>query len=700
MNTNNVQFPKTKMSALVIAIGVMLSGCGGSGDGDVTATPQQPVQPDPQTKPPEVKAPKGFAGELVKAGEEKVSQYLKNGVYAATLGLGQPRFEITATPEAALGDAGSVSSTNTQEAGVDEADRIEYDGNFLYVATSSSWSEQGREPAKVKVMARKADYSLAEVSSLTLQNEQLEIEGLYLHKDRLAVMAASFPIYPLAAIGIEPWAPGKAAVSMGVFDVTTPSSSQDVMQMDIDGWLLGSRRIDNQLYVATSYVPAIDDIKPFPETDEEKIAAYEAIRSVSDDALMPTMTVNGVTSPMNAVSDCYIPANADEQDGYGQLLTITRINMSQPDDRESICLSIQASMLYMSAENVYLASDVEGSTAFHKIALNGLTYEASGMVKGQLGWRGAPNLRVDEEQGMLRVVSTDYQGDTPSHRLTVLQQNGTTLDDVAVLPNAQQPEAIGKPGEDVYAVRFMNDKAYIVTFEQIDPLYVIDLSVPDQPFVAGSLEIPGFSSYLHPMENGLLLGVGQEVEIPSSGNLATNGDPDDVSNDDDTTVTDDVVILPVRTGVKMSLFDVRDPQNPKELTSIVKENTYTPVEFDYKALTFTNTNGQYRFAIPLEAWHVPTENPDGRALSSDTDIARSSLFMNTRNSLLLLEVNSATKDPVLAEVDELVAPQSESGYYFGGSDRSVIHGDHVYYVRGPDVWHAMWQSDNKLDGPY
>ena len=129
---------------------------------------------------------------------------------------------------------------------------------------------------------------------------------------------------------------------------------------------------------------------------------------------------------------------------------------------------------------------------------------------------GQSQLRLSENDEFLRVVTTDYSDSNPVHRLSILSEQGGELSNIATLPNESQPEAIGKPGEDVYAVRFTNDKAYIVTFERTDPLYVIDLTDNAQPEIIGSLEIPGYSSYLHPLSNNYLLGIGTGSEYCSA----------------------------------------------------------------------------------------------------------------------------------------------------------------------------------------
>ena len=126
--------------------------------------------------------------------------------------------------------------------------------------------------------------------------------------------------------------------------------------------------------------------------------------------------------------------------------------------------------------------------------------------------------RFSEHEGRLRVVTSSLSmwGNQMKNRLTVLEPSTLApgvLRTVSILPNAQRPESIGKPGELLYGTRFLGDRLYAVTFKKIDPLYVVDIANPADPKIAGALELPGFSDYLHPLPNGLLLGFGMDARV-------------------------------------------------------------------------------------------------------------------------------------------------------------------------------------------
>ena len=110
-------------------------------------------------------------------------------------------------------------------------------------------------------------------------------------------------------------------------------------------------------------------------------------------------------------------------------------------------------------------------------------------------------------------------GDVEQNRLTILEPSTLApglLKTVSYLPNKRRPETLGKPHEVLYSTRFLADRLYAVTFKKIDPLYVVDLADSTDPRIAGALEVPGFSDYLHPLPNGLLLGFGKDAKPASS----------------------------------------------------------------------------------------------------------------------------------------------------------------------------------------
>jgi hypothetical protein len=511
------------------------------------------------------------------------------------------------------------------------------------------------------------------VAELPILDENSSIEGMYRHDDRLAVLSTNTQFYTMDALSIaqEPWSPNEQKLTLDIYDTSLPSNPSTVSNIKIDGVMISSRRIGDDLYLVTSYTAYVEGLNPNASTDEELLANYLTILDTPDSQLMPKIYQNSDQgTPLNSTEDCVIPAQATDKDGYAHLLTVSRINLTDPNDIQSSCISSLASMVYMSEANMYLSSSVDNQTVLHKVSLDAnLTYQATGKVDGIIGWRGAPNLRLSEQDGNLRIVTSDYTSGEPEHKLSILNQQGNELAILASLPNDASPEPIGKPGEDIFAVRFMGDRGYIVTFERIDPLYVIDLANPNAPSVLGTLEIPGFSSYLHPLDNGYLLGVGQQVNV---NNIPEDGE-----------VTEEPVN---QEGMKISLFNVSDPTNPVEVNSIIKPSSYTPVEYDYRALSVLNNNSNYQFALPIESWSKPSDESVG--------------FWVASNSLMLLEVDTTSNNPELILRSEVRPDVSDKSYVYGWEDRSVIHGNNVYYIHGNQVWQTTWAKAAAVFGPF
>jgi len=191
-------------------------------------------------------------------------------------------------------------------------------------------------------------------------------------------------------------------------------------------------------------------------------------------------------------------------------------------------------------------------TAIHRFALPAdgpAVYEASGTVPGRM----LDQFSFSEFEGHLRVATTVDEPEGPVSRLTVL-----AVDDLHGVGSVGD---IGE-GEELYAVRMLGPVGYAVTFRQTDPLFTLDLSDPADPEVVGELEIPGYSSYLHPISDDLLLGIGQ---------AGTEGG--------------------VLTGTQVSLFDVSDPASPERIQQYEVEGGSSEAEYDHRAfLWWADTN--------------------------------------------------------------------------------------------------------------
>ena len=658
----------TRLFCISLTSILTLAACGGSSSNEETRS----LQP-PNNQPPQINQPTAIAGPLSQTTSDNVERFIKNGIYATSVAD-----NTTSTPAAennVSDSAGNFSTTNTIEQGVDEADRVKYDGSYLYLAQTNSYFTEANSTPTVRVLKRNPDFTLTALPKIQSSLDFSVIDGIYLHEQTLSVIGNDFDIYTTlsdpATNNSIPAGITSDKISISIFNVSDPANAIETLNLQIDGDISATRRIDDNLYIVSNYYASYNDVISGASTDEEKLQNYTQINSAPIDQMMPKLSIDGTEQQLTNIENCYIPEQASEDDGNPSFVFVTKINLSNPNEIESLCVSAHSSLIYSSANNLYVIdTDFINTTNFHKISLDDLSYQASGSVSGVLGWRSDPAFRVDEANGQLRVVSSDYSQTEPQHTLNVLSQNGRELQSIARLPNDQNPEAIGKPREDIFAVRFIDDKAYIVTFERIDPLYVINLSDGANPYIEGSLEIPGFSSYIHPLSNNYLLGVGQQV-APNVV-FPTN---------------DEVTPPAVTSGMKISLFDINDPSAPIELTNIVTPFAYTPVEFNYKTLSVLENSNAYQFAIPYQQWASLGEN--GEQVNLDSSI----------NALMLLETNTADATPSLDLIEAVKTP-GDGFFYYTPSDRSIIHGDKVYYLRGNDVYLADWAAQSEVLGPF
>lgn len=620
---------------LLVSLVLVLSGCGGGGGAsDASPTQQPPAQQQPPAGSGQVPADSpslqaSQSGQLLSYAKAKLAQRQQ---LRTQLGLNVNNFS-TAGDMISIGavfSAGSPSaptersSTVVQEDGVDEDDFIKSDDSTIVTLSSGNNAQVGIH--RLLANGGTPASSTQAVGNVAL-NANTNYTGLYLAASsaRVAVLGS---LTQWATVNFCAPAPSCASASLSTFpsvmystvaldivDISNPSASGAVVdKLRIDGSLVGSRLIGNSLVLVTQHSPKLPvDLLPWNAPTAEREAAISRLTTAD---LLPTVTVNGGTpSPLVQETDCFIePKNAS----YGlEITSITVVDLSSPTlQRSSRCFVGGTEAVYMSTSSLYLATSshlitpvVGGgrlvypqqiSTDIHKFALvktpgNAVTtvdFRGSGSVTGHLGWSiQQRSYRMSEHDGHLRVLTfTDASGwgvvtdasnpnaPAPSPAtLTVLREatTGKTLQTVGQLPNKDRPQAIGKPGEQVYAVRFIGDRGYVVTFRQVDPLYILDLSQPNDPKTTGELTIAGFSDYLFPVgpaDSGLLLGVGKDADLQG-----------------------------LVGGVKVALFDVRDPTKPEQKTTFTlgRRGSWSALDTNRHGIDLFTRGNQTRVVLPV-----------------------------------------------------------------------------------------------------
>jgi hypothetical protein len=503
-------------------------------------------------------------------------------------GLGGPLAvsDTVAAPEAARGGATAgvdYSTTNVQEEGVDEPDLVKSNGSTLFVVRSDrlfAVDVRGRKP------------SLAG----SLQLPQSGSYELLLHGDRLVVLSRGV-VYavgvPRAGVAapVRGYLPQSSLIEV---DVSDPGGMRIVRSLALDADYVSARLVGSVARIVT--VSGMPQALPFQapvDGSADATAAASArnravVRTSRIGSWLPTYRVKGrrgqtlVRRPLVQCRNVRRPATYS---GLG-LLTVLTIDLRKglaPVDSDSIVADGRT--VYASQESLYVATQrwfaqpvtattsdpPRVTTAIHKFDISdpaSTQYRGSGTVSGYL----MSQWSLSEHKGVLRVASTEEptwwnpgpQEQSESFVTTLGEQGGA-------LVQLGRVGGLGK-GERVYAVRFMGDTGYVVTFRQVDPLYTLDLSTPSRPAVLGELKIQGYSAYLHPLGNDLLLGIGQDA-------------------------SEEGRVL----GTQLSLFDVSDLRRPTRLHAYALGSSWSEAESDHHAFLWW---GASRLAVlPVQAYN-------------------------------------------------------------------------------------------------
>lgn len=465
---------------------------------------------------------------------------------------------------AARATAVQHSTTNVQEEGVDEPDLVKSDGTRLFVVRGNvlhALTADGGPPRRRG----------------TLVLENVWPTGMFLHGNRVilvatgaayvagtpgpAVTVASSPTSPRAPSAPSSSTPGWTGGKVIEVDVTDPAAMRVVRTLSFDGHVVAARmrRGVARVVVASPVLPRVPFVQPTDHSPAAQQRAWEQNRelvaSLPAAAWLPRREVRqggDESGPRELLVECDQVLRGPDSTGFSltSILTLDVGRGIEPVDADAALLS--AGTAYVSRAGLYLAGSSwrDGAqTPIHRFDVSRraeTTYAASGAVEGALKdvWS------LSEHAGSLRVVTTRATPWDSETFVTVLQLRDGELKPVGRVGN------LGR-GEDVYAVRFLGEIGYVVTFRRIDPLYTLDLSDPERPRLLGELKIPGYSAYLHPLGGDLLLGVGQEATLAG-----------------------------MRVGTQLSLFDTSDLRQPKRLHARMLGWGNSQAEWNHHAFTY------------------------------------------------------------------------------------------------------------------
>lgn len=527
---------------------------------------------------------------------------------------------------AATDDGVDFADTNTRVEGIGEADRVKTDGKYLYVASFNSI---------IGLFKAEANGTLTLTGTIDCQYDVLQgRDPRYGNANLLEFYVAGDRLYALTTLWTyeEDWRLNKNLCGTLVYDISDRAAPALIREYWQDGTYLSSRVVGDSLLTVSDYY-------------------------INENA--ETYTVENVIPGTYARADgekCLVEAadiavvNTAKPDSY---VVVTKADLSDLDrSPETAVLFGGGCEVYCTADTLYIYNnEYNWNTAF------------TDMV-----WRAVAPGAAEETK--TTVLSFDITADKPAFKAkgTVegyllnswsldayngyLRLAATKNDENVVYVLDEQMEQVGElkciaPGEIIKSVRFMGDTAYVVTFVQTDPLFVIDLSDPTKPEIKGEVKLPGFSSYLHPAGEGLLIGIG------------SGGTEDGIDG-----------------SAKISLFDVSDPTAPAEIDNIIFENAWLTSE--YKAFVTVKADGS--FLIPLEMYSNYYED-DGSVYYSG--------FSNQTGA-----VRVAVKDGKLVEQNRYLINEEEP--YWCNCDRALYIGDTVYAISGMPYFASFDMGSGEL----
>jgi len=553
----------------------------------------------------------------------------------------------TKSIRAGYGGGADYSGTNIQVEGVDEADIVKTDGKYIYSISQNNVFIVNAYPAASSEI-------LAKIAFLSPP------QNIFIDNERLIVYGSDNAIYDQSVyknfIRKSPFSYVK------IFDVSNPADPELLRDFDFEGNITDARMIGEFVYLVTQApVDYYKDEPPIP-------------RILENGKEMPT---NSSAMPCNC-PEVYIFDPFDTYYNYTSVVSINASDITAPVNNE-VYLLTQGQTIYVSSDNIYITytkrirpealiietamefltnrldeaartriaeiqsvsnfilspdqkiskigdvieryvntlsseeqqelqaglksavikkyEDVSKElekTIIHKIAINKDTfnYSASGEVPGYV----LNQFSMDEKDGYFRIATTRSRewrsvfdgGVSESYNnLYILDGNLNVSGKIEELAASER----------IYSVRFMQDRAYMVTFRQMDPLFVIDLKNPRSPRVLGELKIPGFSEYLHPYDNNTLIGIGRDAD--ESGRTK---------------------------GLKISLFDVRNVEDPKEISSYIFQDPSSSsiAEHDHKAFLFSKEKNL--LVIPVTIYGNSAPIPFRETPQEDMVMGRTSIL--------------------------------------------------------------------------
>lgn len=459
------------------------------------------------------------------------------------------------------------SDTNVQVQNVDEADIVKVDDKYIYYVSGK----------KVVIIDAEKPETSEKIVEINFENEKFYPREIYVNNQKLIIVGNEYNDTVKTEFAEIDSATNDMSIKEDIINVNDDSKSgviiydisnvkepKEIRRVMVDGMYLSSRKIENYIYFVVNkyiYTPGIKN------NNLEELEQYQ-------DQYKPKYidTAVGEDEKYIDYDNIYCLDGTDE----ANYLILVGLNIDNEEEAEIQTFLGAGQYVYSSEKNMYIATNkitygddyeiLSENTHILKVALNNgkFIFKAEADVNGQIN----NQFSMDENGDTFRIATT-------TGNIWTIDEN--TSNNLYILND--KLEEIGKVAEfakeeKIYSVRYVGDKAYVVTFKQTDPLFVIDLSNPSNPQILGELKIPGYSTYLHPYDETHLIGFGYDTK------------------EDGTQITTN--------GLKMVMFDISDLNNPKELFKINigdSKYTYSELLFNHKALLFSKEKNIIAFPI-------------------------------------------------------------------------------------------------------
>lgn len=461
----------------------------------------------------------------------------------------------TGAQKSAAGKPG-YSTTNVQVEGVDEADLVKTCGEYIYQVNDAGVIITKAYPAEDMKVIKTLNFDEGfRPLEIYVDNEHLVVIGSTRHDFYFdKKVRKEICIYP---------PPRESTTRAVIYSIKDKNNITKMREVDVDGRYVSSRKIDKSVYLVANKginYHIMEDKVPAPSYRDSN--SHKDFRKID-------------YKDIHYLPDCVSP----------NYILVCGFNLDAPEKEAEVYTYLGAGdNIYASRDNLYVAAakyepgnDVplpqappEENTVVYKFALDkgSVKYTGKGEVPGHI----LNQFSMDEYKGYFRIATTRGQvwrtGEYTSRNNLYVLEPGMEItgkvEDIA-------------PGERIYSTRFMGDRAYMITFKKVDPLFVIDLKDPANPKILGKLKIPGYSDYLHPFDENHIIGFGKDTVEVKDGNTA------------------------YYQGMKLAIFDVSDVKHPEEMFKEIIGDRGTDSELlrNHKALLFSKDKNLLAFPVTV-----------------------------------------------------------------------------------------------------